>query len=78
LPRAFDGDFDGVLRVEAEDEEPRMEYRRTKTGERRRTATGGWLAEARPLLGVGATLRVVCVVCGSPERFLHSASLRSE
>jgi hypothetical protein len=52
----FRGDFDGASRVEAEEEEPRMEYRRTKTGERRRTATVGWFAKARPLLGVGVTV----------------------
>jgi hypothetical protein len=38
FPRDFDGDFDGTSRVEVQDEEPRMEDRRTKTGECRRTA----------------------------------------
>jgi hypothetical protein len=49
LQRDFRGDFDGALRVEAEDEEPRVEYRRTKTGERRRTAR---VADGGKLTGI--------------------------
>ena len=62
LRRDFRGDlhghFDGALRVEAEDEEPKMEDRGTRTGGRTRTArtAGGWFASYAE--GVVAGLRL--------------------